>query len=86
MAPIIVAMARPLAGAEGLEDKDCELMSNGGRRLVEACARAALACILPHPIHHDMDTVTDKNESQEIFMYPTFRTQGTTMPTFMGSG
>jgi len=27
-------------------------------------------------------TVTEKNESQEIFMYPTFRTQGTTMPTF----
>jgi hypothetical protein len=48
MAPIIVAMARPLAGAEGLEDKDCELMSKVGR-LVEACARGALARILPHP-------------------------------------
>ncbi|NDZ13572.1 hypothetical protein [Variovorax sp. WS11] len=27
-------------------------------------------------------TVAEKNESHEIFMYPTFRTQGTTMPTF----
>jgi hypothetical protein len=27
-------------------------------------------------------TVTEKSESNEIFMYPTFRTQGTTMPTF----
>ena len=26
-------------------------------------------------------TVAEKNESHEIFMYPTFRTQGTTMPT-----
>ncbi|WP_345541463.1 hypothetical protein [Variovorax defluvii] len=27
-------------------------------------------------------TVTEKSEANEIFMYPTFRTQGMTMPTF----
>ncbi|WP_146039299.1 MULTISPECIES: hypothetical protein [unclassified Variovorax] len=57
-------------------------LSSSGCSTMVAYTPKANAPIQTLKYTQGVGTLAEKNDSHEIFMYPTFRTQGTTMPTF----